>query len=386
MRITFLLPPESLSGGMRVVATYARLLAGRGHEVIAVQPRHARRSIRETWRSLKREGHWPADPDRGPSHFDGIIVRPGAGTFRRIKLAYAGAIRAEDVPEGDVVIATWWETAEWLAEFAASKGAKVYFIQHHEVHMWGQPAKRVNATWRLPMKKIVIAPWLAELARQFGDEDVAIVPNALDAGLFFAAERGKQAVPTVGFLYSRVGFKGSDLAIEAIKMARREVPGLRVVCFGEEEPLPEVPLPEGAEFYLKPRQEEIREIYAACDAWLFASRVEGFGLPILEAMACRTPVIGTGAGAAPELIGRGGGRLVGMGGAREMAEALVEVLRMPEGEWREMSRVAHETATGYSWEEAVEKFEAALACQPLVRERPAGRHGQDAHATGGGGF
>lgn len=36
--------------------------------------------------------------------------------------------------------------------------------------------------------------------------------------------------------------------------------------------------------------------------WLFTSLEEGFGLPILEAMACGTPVVASRAGAAPDLI------------------------------------------------------------------------------------
>ena len=110
----------------------------------------------------------------------------------------------------------------------------------------------------------------------------------------------------------------------------------------------------------KPPQDLLREKYASCDAWMFASRDEGFGLPILEAMACRTPVIGTPAGAAPELIGRGSGKLVKAGDAESMAAAIVEMARMPEGEWRRMSEMAHATATGYTWEDATDKFEAAV--------------------------
>jgi hypothetical protein len=111
MRITFLLPPDTLAGGMRVVASYAQRFANRGHSVVAIQPRHARRSIRETWRSLLREHHWPVDLDGGPSHFDNLDIAPNAGTFDRIKLSRSGALTAADVPDADVVIATWWETA-----------------------------------------------------------------------------------------------------------------------------------------------------------------------------------------------------------------------------------------------------------------------------------
>jgi len=44
-------------------------------------------------------------------------------------------------------------------------------------------------------------------------------------------------------------------------------------------------------------------------------------LPILEAMACRTPVIGTPAGPAPELLGAGGGILVRPEDPADMAMA-----------------------------------------------------------------
>jgi glycosyltransferase involved in cell wall biosynthesis len=66
----------------------------------------------------------------------------------------------------------------------------------------------------------------------------------------------------------------------------------------------------GAEYFHRPAQNELRSHYAACDAWLFGSRLECFGLPMLEAMACRTPVIAVPVGAAPDLLATGAGELV----------------------------------------------------------------------------
>jgi glycosyltransferase involved in cell wall biosynthesis len=114
------------------------------------------------------------------------------------------------------------------------------------------------------------------------------------------------------------------------------------------------------EITLLPPQDQIPQIYARCDAWLFSSRSEGFGLPILEAMACGTPVIGTPAGVAPSLIGEGGGVLVPMDDPEAMADAIVKVVGLVDSEWKAMSDAALATARRNTWESSIDKFEAAL--------------------------
>jgi len=104
----------------------------------------------------------------------------------------------------------------------------------------------------------------------------------------------------------------------------------------------------------------LKSIYGACTGWLFGSRREGFGLPILEAMACRTPVIATPAGAAPELIDRGGGMLVKPEDPADMARAIEHIHALSETEWRDMSDLAYATAANYTWDDATDAFERAL--------------------------
>ena len=100
----------------------------------------------------------------------------------------------------------------------------------------------------------------------------------------------------------------------------------------------------------------MRTHYAACDYWLFGSRLDSFGLPILEAMACRTPVIGVPIGAAPDLISEGGGVLVDFASVASMAQAIVSLCRTSEADWQGISDKAHATAHAYSWTDATHKL------------------------------
>lgn len=355
MRITFVLPYASLTGGVRAVSMHARLLAAMGHRVAVISTPKKMPSLRRRVSDLVKGRGW-ATAARGPSHMD-----DATGVEHRVIDRFRPVADA-DVPDADVVIATWWETAEWVAGLSASKGAKVYFVQHHEVVFENQPTVRVEATYRLAMHKICVARWLVELMRdQYGDPSAGLVPCGIDHRVFDAPPRGKQRRPTVGVMYSAAHFKGCDIALAAYELASKNIPGLELVCFGESAPFETLPLPGDAQFELKPTQQRIAEIYRNCDAWLFASRSEGFGLPVLEAMACRTPVIGTPTGVAPEAIGdHGSGMLVKPEDPREMAIAIERIARLKDADWRQMSDAAHRVAARYTWEHSAKLFEAEL--------------------------
>ncbi len=51
---------------------------------------------------------------------------------------------------------------------------------------------------------------------------------------------------------------------------------------------------------------EIATLYSAAEAFAFPSHYEGFGLPVLEAMACGTPVVASRASSLPEVVGDAG--------------------------------------------------------------------------------
>ena len=63
---------------------------------------------------------------------------------------------------------------------------------------------------------------------------------------------------------------------------------------------------------------------------MFSSRTESFGLGVLEAMACRVPVVGPEVGGVPEVLGvPPAGRLVEPDSAEALAAAAVELLTDP---------------------------------------------------------
>jgi glycosyltransferase involved in cell wall biosynthesis len=352
MRITFILKHAYISGGDRVIAVQAQELIRRGHTVNVIS---APRPILPLKHRLR---NWLTGEAKPPANGVVPCLLDEMQVPHRI-IETSRPIVDTDVPDADVVIATWWETAPWVWRLSVAKGAKAYFIQHYEI--WGGDATDVEATWLLPMHKIVVSSWLAKLARErFNDGTASYVPNAVDTHQFTAPPRQKQPTPTIGFMYSTTHFKGCDISLAAFECARQSIPGLRLVAFGAEPPARHLPLPADCEFTLRPAQEKIRDIYARCDAWLVGSRSEGFGLPILEAMACRTPVIATPAGAAPELLEGGAGILVKPDDPADMAAAIERIAALSLPAWQSLSDTAYAKASRYTWQQAGELMERAL--------------------------
>lgn len=356
MKITFIMPFVGTEGGVRVCAIYADRLSRRGHDVRVLSCQPDPIPLRERARRIARRALGRAKRDPHRSHFDDL---PHLHT----KLSRPGPIPAADVPDADVVIATWWETAEWVDRYPVSKGAKAHFIQHDERVMYTDPAQqeRVGKIWHLPnFSRATVAEWITRVGREEYGAQAQTIPNAVDHEIFFAPPRERSTPLTVGMMFSHVAFKGSDMGIEAVRRALKEIPGLRFSIFSADPRPRDLELPGEATWLHKPSPSALTAYYRSLDIFLFPSRCEGFGLPILEAMACRTPLIGFPTGAAPELIGQGGGCLVPMGDAQAMAEAIVDVATGPAQKWRQMSESAFETARACDWERATDLFEQFL--------------------------
>lgn len=350
LKITFLMHRPRLSGGARVIGDYAVYLHQQGHDVrVFAQPEKPPPLLRRLKASLKGKP----------------IARPLATPFfdalgdRFVRLPHLGRPQDHDLPDADVVIANFWNTADFVAGLAPSKGAKAYFMQDYGAA--GQPIEEVRKTWTLGLKMITISRYLQdEIARVSGAPSV-LVPNGVDTAFKAASARGfRNGPPTTGFLYSTNEMKGSRVCIAAVSRAREAIPDLRVLSFGPKALANAAELPPFVDFRPRVSDAEARAIYAACDTWLFGSIREGFGLPILEAMAAGTPVIAARSAAAPEILEHGGGRLVPVGDPEAMAAAIIELCKLAPEDWTALSEKAVATAAHYSIDAARRRFEDAL--------------------------
>ena len=158
----------------------------------------------------------------------------------------------------------------------------------------------------------------------------------------------------VGWLQAR---KGVHILCEAIPDIVRQFPQATVVLLGRDTNS----APGGGSFkeYLLKQagknncgpniklidtyipNDEMAELYSACDLFVLPSLSETFGWPVIEAMACQRPVVATATGIATEFGDRSQAlALVPIGDKKALARAIIKILSMPKEE-REIISAAH---------------------------------------------
>jgi glycosyltransferase involved in cell wall biosynthesis len=99
-------------------------------------------------------------------------------------------------------------------------------------------------------------------------------------------------------------------------------------------------------------EDDLAREYRAADVFAYPSIYEGFGLPVLEAMACGTPVITSTGGSLPEVAGNAA-LLVDPVDVEAIAEAILRITGDPELA-RSLRALGIERAGQFTWERSAE--------------------------------
>jgi teichuronic acid biosynthesis glycosyltransferase TuaC len=205
---------------------------------------------------------------------------------------------------------------------------------------------------------VCVSEFLRSTIRHYLGEsaDVEVIPNGVDPDAFPlgpAAERAGRQIAYVGLINFN---KGIDVLLEAMKLVAEEDADAHLVLVGgsyyrnthlQEERLrhraSELGLDDRVTFAGRRRPQEVARVMRQSAVLTLPSRAETFGSVLIEALASGTPVVASASGGPQEVVDDSVGRIVPVGDAPRLAEALLEVLAKPE-------RYPHERLRAYALE------------------------------------
>ena len=352
MKINFIVPEITRTGGMRVIFEYANRLTERGHNVILYSPNIPFNNFMGMFRPYFIKYRFNYAKDR--------LLKKNKlpeNSFRKIfEIKYLWLINNLNVRDADATVATSWTSSYAVNRLSESKGKKVYLIQDYE--QWNSNIEYVDKSYSLPMQRITVSKYLQELMRERFNSDSDVILNGIDFGIFNNPEKKFNEQKQILFMDHLLENKNSEVAIEIVKKLKTKYPSLRIKCFGMRR---YHSLPDYIDFIEDPDDKQIADLYRESDIFLFTSRSEGFGLPPAEAMACKCALVGNAVAAVPEF-------------AENMVSAILTSPENPEELFKgaeyllnnavELKRIS---LAGYenvrkilNWDIAVDKFESLL--------------------------
>jgi glycosyltransferase involved in cell wall biosynthesis len=246
--------------------------------------------------------------------------------------------------------------------------------------------------WALRLKKadrlIAVSEASGHFAHLLGfaERRITIVPNGVDLSCF----NGK-----VDALLMRreLGIGDKPLVVTASRLIKRKNPGLLVSAFakvlkvipdaklviagsGREEhnlsdQIRDLNITDSVSLLGGLAKEKVAQLMAAADIFVLPSKVESFGLSLLEASAAAVPVVCSNAGGIPEVFQDGFNALLYPPGDDDaMGRAIVHLIQDRELA-KKIGANAVETAKRFTWEMAAEK--TLRVYEEVLRERTSNR-------------
>lgn len=273
---------------------------------------------------------------------------------KKIREKFYFSYNREKLLKYDVLIATHISTAFALHNLHLDEvKICIYLIQDFE--KWGIYSETdIFESYRFPMKKICIAPWLLEKVKSVG-EDAVLIYDGLDFSYFSLTNPIENRNPCeISLMYHIRPEKRFEDSLKALQIVHQKMPQIHVLVFGVFENPKK--LPEYFTYHKNPSKKEINEIYNNSAIYVAASSSEGFGLTVAEAMICGCAVACTDNGGFSSMVTNGKtGLLSPIYDCKALAENIIKLIS--DNELRiNLAKKGSESIKKFSWENAVEKF------------------------------
>lgn len=280
---------------------------------------------------------------------------------KMLPLAVMGSHHVED----DVPIISFWQMVKLCRKPLPSGKCRVFHARRNDEMIQALIAKKLfgakikiaftstaqrhhsNFTkWLMSQMDSILTTCSAANSYINPKADV-VIPHGIDPERYTPAEDREEAWKSLGYPGERgVGIfgriresKGTDIFIDAVIPLLEKDKGVTVIICGETLPkfqefedrlkakVSQAGLADRILFIGKQPFDQLPKLFQAMSVVVAASRNEGFGLTVLEAMASGTPVVATEAGAWKDVISNGEhGYCVPCEDAEAMRVALEKVL------------------------------------------------------------
>ena len=312
-KIVFAVWDTNISGGVRAIFEVANGLQERGHDVriVALQGNHGWFNLKVPVEYVKAK----LTPLRNGRRRTKIFYRAVAGALNILAGIFAnnrllfvskiansfncdldwGQALAKAIPESDICFATWYPTA--LPVWTSGKGRAFYFMQDFPEQTRNvSQLQMLEATYKLPFRFLTDSDFLSELVlKSQPNAEVKTVGSGVNPQTF--SPRGPRKNNTVMAILSDGPNKGAETIVQALNRAHAVSP-IQAFFVGPDTALRKIKPLFPYTFFKIPdtapqHDDTLAELYSSSDVFVFASTVEGFGLPPLEAMACGAAVVTT---------------------------------------------------------------------------------------------
>ena len=316
MKIIYVLKDAGRCGGHRVVLEHLKGLAGRGYDTELCY--------------LTTEPVW----------FENI-------NFKLNKFGSVDNLINYLAQNKDAIkVATWWETAYWVA-----RGGKGYYLVQDIESSRSQDENYKNnvlGTYKLGLHHIVENAFTYAVLRYVLNVGVTRVGLAVDHSIFKPLGIGKESNTGLYFYRSDPESLKNPKLMEETMGIMKDV-NFKLYSYGQGQ------CPFAGQSFISIPDNQLAEIMNRSEVLISTSVHEGFCLPLIESMACGTPVITTNA-VGNEIFCINNVNCLTVENSVELREAIIKILTDKDLAKR-LSDNCIETASNYQWDNVIDRLE-----------------------------